>query len=277
MKNQREYIEKLPNKLFLDSIEIESNDVLMVIDMQNDFVDRPYSEKGKKYKVGKLPTHDSKRIIPGIVKLIDKFKKTEDTHIVATRDYHPKIKQHCSFSIFGEHCVIGSKGSDIVTEIEKKLVSGNKFQENCHIVYKADNPNIDSFGAFPYTKKLGLNRICGCSKKKCPVQFTGSWGTKTWSRYPKLKNKIPIGKILKNVSKKNNCIFICGVLGDFCVLDTARNARAAGYKNVVIVVDLIRSLRIKEEGKIVYPTSPDAFAKEAKVHGFKFILFRNIN
>ena len=277
MKTQAEYIRKLPENLFLENVEILPNDVLMVIDMQNDFVDRPYSEKGKRHKSGKLPTHNAKRIIKPIVKMINKFKKTDDVHIIATRDYHPK--NQCSFPIFGEHCVMGSKGSDVVSEIEKTLVKGKSFRKNCNIVYKADNKSIDSFGAFPYTKKLGMNRICGCTKKKCPTQFTGAWGLKNYSKYPKMKTpkKIPMKRLLKNVSKKDNYVFICGVLGDFCVLDTARNARAAGYKNVVIIIDLIRSLRIKEKTKVIYPTSPAAFAKEARKHKFYFVLSGDIN
>ena len=275
-----DYIKQLNDNLFYEEIEINSSDVLFVIDMQNDFVDRPYSENGKRHKSGKLPTHNSKRIIPSIIKLVKKFKKNE-AMVVATRDYHTKLKHHCSFPIFGEHCVIGSKGSDfvdLVPEIEKELIKKNKFQKNCQVVYKADNPKIDSFGAFPYTKKLGKNRICGCTENKCPVHFTGSWGLSKWSRYPKMKNikKIKINKIIKDVSKKNDYVFICGVLGDFCVLDTARNARAAGYKNVVVVIDLIRNLRIKEKGKITYPTSPAAFNKEANKHGFSFILSKDI-
>ena len=81
----------------------------------------------------------------------------------------------------------------------------------------------------------------------------------------------------KNVTnKKKNNIFICGVLGDFCVLDTAKNATKEGYKNVYIVVDLIRSLRIMKNKKPLYPTSPKMFVDEAKKHKFKFILSKDI-
>jgi nicotinamidase-related amidase len=279
MKTHKEYISKMDKSLFLDKTILEEDDCLLVIDMQNDFVDRAYTEKGKRHPKGKLPTHDSKKIIPGIVKLMDKFKKA-DAHLVATRDYHPGGKTpHCSFPIFGEHCVQGTAGSDIVSEIEKKLVTGGKFsRKKNQIVYKAYNSKIDSFGAFPYTKKLGKGRICGCTSKKCPTQFTGSWGLSKYAKYPKLTDpkKIPLVKILKGVSKKDSYVFICGVLGDFCVLDSARNARAAGYKNVVVVIDLIRNLRIQEKGKVVYPTTPKAYCTEAKKHGFYVIMSGDI-
>ena len=87
---------------------------LVVIDMQNDFVDRPYKEKvgtfsrpGNKntqvisHTKGKLPTHNSKKIIKGIVRLIKKFRKIDDTLVIGTRDYHPIDPEHCSFSVFG--------------------------------------------------------------------------------------------------------------------------------------------------------------------------------
>lgn len=270
----------MDKKLFLEEATLEKNDTLLIIDMQNDFVDRPYKEKSITHKKGKLPTHDSKRIIPGIVRLMDKFRKS-DSYVVATRDYHPKGKMpHCSFPIFGEHCVQGTKGSDVVKEIENKMVIKGSFMKKHCIVYKADNPKIDSFGAFPYTKKLGNGRICGCNAKKCPTQFTGSWGLSKYQKYPKNTpsgSKIPLTRILKGVSKKDNYIFICGVLGDFCVLDTARNARAAGYKNVVIVIDLIRSLRLVENGKVKYPTTPKMYCEEARKHGFYFIMSGDIS
>ena len=211
---------------------------------------------------------------------MDKFRKS-DSYIIATRDYHPKGKTpHCSFPIFGEHCVQGTKGSDVISEIQRKMVIKNKFLKKNQIVYKADNSKIDSFGAFPYTKSLGKGRICGCSASKCPTHLTGSWGLSKYVPYPKVTkstSKIPLSKLIKGVNKKKNYIFICGVLGDFCVLDTARNARKKGYENVVVVIDLIRSLRLVEKGKVKYPTSPKMYSDEAKKHGFYFIMSGDIH
>lgn len=247
---------------------IKPDDVLFVIDMQNDFLDRPYG----KFKKGKLPTFGSKSIVGPIARLTARFAKK--AKVVATRDYHPVKNPHCSFAIFGEHCAWKTKGSDIAHEIEKVLISRNKPKKNCSIVFKGFSSKIDSFGAFPYSKKLGLKRICGCSAKSCPVGLTGSYGLRKYVRYPTLLSKkglIPISKILKSTSKKTNTLYICGVLGDFCVLDTAKNARAAGYKNVVILTDLIKSLRIVKKKKVVYPTTPKMWKGYAKLHGFKFM------
>ena len=310
IRTQKQFItkmKKINSKSFSDKIKIDKKDCLFVIDMQNDFIDRPYTEKvgtfsrpGKKntqvvkHAKGKLPTHDSKRIVPGIVKLIKKFKKVNKTIVIGTRDYHPIDPEHCSFSTFGEHCVWNTVGSDIVPEIEKTFLRKNStLKKNMYIVFKAFNHKIDSFGAFKYTKKSGNKRICGCKGKVCPTGWTGSYILKgKYKRYPnflkllgknytqrkKSKKLVDIEKVLKKhkVNKKKNNIFICGVLGDFCVLDTAKNASKAGYKNVYIVSNLIRSLRLIKKKKIIYPTDPKMFIKEAKKHKFKFILSSNI-
>lgn len=275
------------------NILVKKNDVLFVIDMQNDFLDRPYVDKTtktkktiKKFKKGKLPTFGSRAIVKPIARLTAKFAKM--AKVVATRDYHPVKNPHCSFSIFGEHCAWKTAGSDIASEIEEVLFTPKtrlwpKLRQNCFITFKGFSSKIDSFGAFPYSKKLGLKRICGCSNKSCPTGLTGSFALKKYTKYPsfdKKTAKIPLQKLIKSTSKTKNTLFICGVLGDFCVLDTAKNARQAGYKNVVIIIDLIRSLRIKAKGskgaKGKYPTTSKIWTSLAKKHGFKFCLSKNL-
>lgn len=287
LKYHSDYIKLLKKeKKFVTKRKLKQGDVLLIIDMQNDFIDRKYydKKKRKRFKTGLLATYNAKKIVNPISKLTNKFKKKKDCYVVATRDYH--AQGHCSFPIFGKHCVIGTAGSDVASEIEKKLVNykTKRFYKNCNIVFKAFHPKIDSFGAFEYKRKNALKRICGCTQKRCPVKLTGAVGfpgTK-FRRYPTskqlLKNKKHgLDKLIQKVSdKKNNTIYICGILGDFCVLDTAINARAKGYKNVIIVVDLIRNLRIKNKGKIVYPTPPKKYAQLANKHKFKFILSKNI-
>ena len=199
IKNQSQIIRKLNKNLFIKKkTKVTSKDVLFIIDMQNDFIDRPYVEKvgtfsrpGRmnkqiiKHTKGKLPTHNSKTIIKGITSLMSKFKLR-----IATRDYHPISEPHCSFSTFGEHCVWNTVGSDIVKEIEKKMTKKD------HIVFKAFNHSIDSFGAFPYTRKSGLKRICGCTAKSCPVKWTWflfyKWEIQTIPQLQKHNDKIQI-------------------------------------------------------------------------------------
>ena len=286
LKNHKQYVAKLKKidySRFYQKIDVMKNDVLMVIDMQNDFIDRKYPD----HKTGKLPTHNAKRIVNPIMRLINKCNKPNlGAKVIATRDYHPKGKtkadQHCSFPVFGEHCVKGTKGSDLAKEIEKEMTTGSqknrKLKKNNHVVFKAFHKQIDSFGAFKYQKKDALKRVCGCTKSKCPVELTGGKGPVRWSRYPKILNNLkPTSYFMKPFNKKQNFIFICGVLGDFCVLDTAINARRKGYKNVVIVVDLIRNLRIKKGWNINYPTSPKKYSQLSKKHGFYFVLSKDLN
>jgi nicotinamidase-related amidase len=294
MTSHKDFIkkmEKIDKKMFFTYNEVQKNDCLFVIDMQNDFLDRPYKEevgtfsrpgqKNKqviKHKKGKLPTIGSRKIVKAIAGLVDYFNIA-----VATRDYHPVKPDHCSFPIFGEHCIWNTRGSDIASEINKKFVNKNgTLKKRRHIVFKAFNHKIDSFGAFKYTRKEGKDRICGCTKNYCPSALTGSFALKgKYTQYPDLKKRkvIDILQVLKKekVSKQNSTLFICGVLGDFCVLDTAKNARKAGFQHVVIIVDLIRSLRLKKKDKIVYPTTPKMFINEAKKHKFMFMKSENLN
>lgn len=293
LQNHSDYLRLLKREhKFITRRVIKDGDVLIVIDMQNDFIDRKYHDKksGKRYKTGLLATHNAKKIVTPISNLVKKFKSiikdkddSRECYVVATRDYH--AGNHCSFPIFGKHCVMGTAGSDVAREIEQKLVNWKtkKFFKNCNIVFKAFHPKIDSFGAFEYKRKNALKRVCGCTTKRCPVKLTGSVGLpgNKFTRYPKtsqLKRGRNLDKLIQKVSnKKKNTLYICGILGDFCVLDTAINARAKGYKHVVIVVNLIRNLRIKgKNGKVVYTTPPKKYAQLARKHGFKFILSRNI-
>lgn len=286
--NHQQYIKKLTKGLFYKSRDINDKDVLLVIDMQNDFIDRPYIEKNRKRrKTGKLATYNSKKIVKPIVRLMRKFKRQGNAKIIASRDYHPGgkgKKQHCSFPIFGEHCVWHTRGSDLAKEIEKTLITRKRFNENCSIVYKAFHPQIDSFGAFRYNRNYAIKRVCGCTKSKCPLHLTGSVAIKSkkFIRYPDLaklkkqKKLTTLPKLISGSNKKTNTLYICGILGDYCVLDTAVNARKMGYKSVVIVVDLIRNLRIKKDGKVVYPMSPQNLCKIARKNKIKFILSKNI-
>jgi len=85
-------------------------------------------------------------------------------------------------------------------------------------------------------------------------------------------NKHNIFQITQN---KTTNVFICGVLGDFCVLDTAITARTSGlFQNIYIIFDLIRSLRTKEDKKLVYKAQ-DWFNICSK-HKIRIILSANI-
>lgn len=77
----------------------------------------------------------------------------------------------------------------------------------------------------------------------------------------------------KKIDKTSN-IFICGLVGDICVFDTAINLVETGYENVYIVLDLTRMVYIP--GK-EYLASPEEYARRlADYPTIKLIMSENI-
>jgi nicotinamidase-related amidase len=77
----------------------------------------------------------------------------------------------------------------------------------------------------------------------------------------------------KKFDKDKNQLFICGVLGDYCVLDTAKNAKILGYKNVYIVFNLIRSL--KKQGKPILDLQAKDWVDLVEHYGFGLVCWRS--
>ena len=103
--------------------------MLMVIDMQNDFIDRPFlGATGPEIpdigNIGAFAVNNGKDMVDNLMDFLitydNKFK-----HIVFTRDVHPK--KHCSFFTpgiggnFPPHCVNTTPGSGLITEIQDFL------------------------------------------------------------------------------------------------------------------------------------------------------------
>ncbi|MBE5845000.1 MAG: cysteine hydrolase [Butyrivibrio sp.] len=82
--------------------------VLVVIDMQNDFID------------GSLGTKEAEAIVPNVVEKIKGYK-TED--IFATRDTHQAnyMETQEGKNLPVEHCIEGTKGWEINDEVAKAL------------------------------------------------------------------------------------------------------------------------------------------------------------
>lgn len=108
-----------------EEVELEEQgfrkgDVLVVVDMQNDFI--PGAEGG-----GRLGTSEGKQISPLICDLIA-AAAAGGARVVATRDYHPR--SHCSFDAnggpFPVHCVQGCPGSHFFPPIAEALDRARK-------------------------------------------------------------------------------------------------------------------------------------------------------
>ena len=87
--------------------------VLVVVDMQNDFID------------GSLGTKEAIQIVPNVINKIKMFEKNQDT-IIYTKDTHYEdyltTKEGIKLPV--KHCIKGTNGWEIPTEIyiEGKLV-----------------------------------------------------------------------------------------------------------------------------------------------------------
>lgn len=106
-------------------------DILIVVDMQNDFID------------GALGTSEAKKIVPNVVNKIHSYIKDDDI-IIATRDTHNKdyLFTEEGKKLPVEHCIKGTKGHELNTEVLDSL------KEDCVII---DKP---TFGALELGAKL---------------------------------------------------------------------------------------------------------------------------
>ena len=90
------------------SCNLEPNKTaLIIVDMQKDFA----------YPDGKLYVPGSEKIIPSIKKLLDRAR-ANGVRVVYTQDWHPENSPE--FKIWPKHCVAGSRGAEIVDELEPK-------------------------------------------------------------------------------------------------------------------------------------------------------------
>lgn len=252
------------------------NDVLLVIDMQYDFLPRFNVNNDNQNTNGTFAVYEGEEIIRDVKKLILNFRGD----IYATKDYHPV--NHCSFDVFPPHCIWNTRGSKIVKTIYEALKSRKQKHTNVvtKVLYKGFTPNIDSYGAIKYTKSSSYNNkrfsTCNCSQfniNTCESKnhdndwFGGSYslvepnvsGNNLLKNFNKSKqytlnkninlnvtntntnkntinlNKIinqPLHKLLSiNTTKANTNttgkkIYVCGLAGDWCVLDTCLNLAA---------------------------------------------------
>lgn len=158
-------------------MRISGNDVLIVVDVQNDFVS------------GSMAIAGAQEIITPINSAAKKFD-----HVVVVTDWHPK--NHVSFasahpgakerdvvqvsygeqSVFADHCVQGTQGAELAPGLELTKAE--------MIFRKGYRREVDSYGAFlendkqtatglgPYLKARGLKRVfcAGLARYGCVMQ-----------------------------------------------------------------------------------------------------------
>lgn len=116
------------------NITVASNDALIVIDVQNDFLPG-----------GNLAVPNGHKIIPPLNSIIKLFE-LKHLPIFFSRDWHPE--NHCSFvdqqGSWPSHCVQNTSGSEFPSTLY--------MPQDAQIISKATSKDTDAYSAFAGTK-----------------------------------------------------------------------------------------------------------------------------
>lgn len=125
------------------SIALQPGDVLLVTDVQNDFLPG-----------GSLAVPDGDAVVPALNRYIAAFV-AHGLPVFATRDWHPR--QHCSFRDQGGpwpvHCVAGSPGAAFPATLD--LPAG------APVISKATEPGREAYSGFQGTALDSRLRMAG--------------------------------------------------------------------------------------------------------------------
>ena len=177
------------------SFAITERSALIVVDVQPDFMPG-----------GALACHEGDAIVPGIDRLL---RARRFRHVVATQDWHPA--GHVSFAgshpgaqafrqiglyghpqtLWPDHCVQGTPGAALHPGIDWSAAN--------LILRKGSDPQVDSYSAF--------------RENHGPHGTRPATGLAVWLRE-------------RGVDE----VLVCGLARDVCVLWTAQDAQAAGFK-----------------------------------------------
>mgnify|MGYP001117270885 CR=1 FL=1 len=194
---------KLEELRLVPSVKVKDVDVLIIVDIQNDFMPS-----------GALGVKEGDEIIAPMNDLAEKFHHWDNT-IVMTQDWHPP--GHLSFAsshnmrpfdpyesegigpvLWPDHCVQGTLGAEFHPDIEGKLANA--------IIRKGYHPTVDSYSTFIENDKKTHTGLSG---------------------------------YLKALGKKR--IFLCGLALDYCVYYSATDGIDLGFE-VVVPVDLTKAI-----------------------------------
>jgi nicotinamidase/pyrazinamidase len=194
---------RLAELRLLECIRVNDTDVLIIVDMQNDFMPS-----------GALAVKEGDEIVAPTNRLAERFHR-QGNLIVMTQDWHPP--GHLSFAsshgmkpydpyesegigpiLWPDHCVQGSAGAEFHPEIQAKFANA--------IIRKGYHATVDSYSTFVE------------NDKKTPTGLSGYLGT---------------------LGKKR--IFLCGLALDYCVYHSALDGRDLRFE-VFVIIDLARAI-----------------------------------
>ena len=128
-------------------IKPQSGDVLLLVDIQNDFLPG-----------GNLAVPNGDEVIPVVNDYINLFQQ-QNLPIFATRDWHPK--NHSSFKSYGgiwpPHCIADTKGAEFPDTLN--------LSPEIAIISKATSPELEAYSGLEGTdldkrlKTLKVNRV----------------------------------------------------------------------------------------------------------------------
>lgn len=175
---------------------------LVIVDFQNDFC----NPKGSLYVNG---ADEAKA---NIIKYLDENKDTID-NVILTRDWHRVDDK--SFAENGGtwpvHCLQGNWGAEVDGAILSAL---NDLHLNFVYSNKGTNPNVEEYGAFSLiqntTDGIALQNVNDSYVTLIPEDATN--------------------------------VVVCGIAGDYCVLETTKNLVNSGKFNVELFLDGIASI-----------------------------------
>lgn len=175
---------------------------LVIVDFQNDFC----NPKGSLYVNG------AEEAKANIIKYLEENKDNID-NVILTRDWHRVDDK--SFAENGGtwtvHCLQGNWGADVDGAILSAL---NDLHLNFVYSNKGTNPNVEEYGAFSFIREteegIALQNVNDSYVTLIPVEATN--------------------------------VVVCGIAGDYCVLETTKNLVNSGKFNVELFLDGIASI-----------------------------------
>ncbi|KAJ9451247.1 Pyrazinamidase/nicotinamidase [Diplonema papillatum] len=271
-------------------VNVSSEDVLIVVDMQNDFL--PAGKENR--RGGRFGVPEGMMVVPLIKQLIHTFLSA-GARVVVTRDYHPV--DHASFASqggpFPAHCVQGAYGAEITPEIAEALKEGieKHGDEKVIICFKGFHEDVDSFGSFVYSPeymKTRLQKREGKDAKRrstCGlIHWTGAYVLKSSSLSfdgevnvnapPDILATCSSVSLAKHLGRARNAYF-CGLAMDYCVVDSAMTGseQASLFSSVSMVLDATRAAHVTGVGLhgSGFLTDPQEFTEKVQKAGIQLV------